>query len=799
MRVPVPTAPSDEGRRLAALPTTALVEQAGARRDALYGTRVTYSPKVFVPLTRLCRDRCGYCTYATAPRHLPAPYLSIDEVLDIARRGAAAGCHEALFTLGEAPEERYPAARAWLDAHGHASTVAYVAAAAAAVLEETGLLPHANAGAVTAEDLAVLREVCPSQGMMVESLREDLVAHRGAPDKTPQRRLTTLEDAGRLAVPFTTGILVGIGEEEQDRVVALEAIAAAHRRHGHVQEVIVQNFLPKPGTAMRDAPPCPPEEHLRAVALARLLLPDGVHVQAPPNLSDTDRLHDLLAAGVDDWGGVSPVTADHVNPERPWPSLEVLRGATEAAGHTLAPRLTVHPEFAADSEEWLDERVRFPVLDRSDAEGLGRDDPGAVWPEQHAAAANVGTGAEVVQIGRRSTQWYSGADVEAPTILPGRPAARGAVAEVLEGVMDGQDVGHDELLTLFGARGPEVVAVAEVADKLRRVIAGDEITWVANRNINYTNVCTFKCTFCGFSKGPLSLNLRGTPYLLTLDDIAERTREAWEAGATEVCLQGGIHPDFDGSYYVDVARAVHEAVPDIHIHGFTALEVAEGARRLGEPLADYLRRLRAAGLRSLPGTAAEILDDEVRAVLCPDKISTDEWLEVHRTAHEVGLRSNVTMMFGSIEQPEHWVGHLLRTRALQRETGGFTEFVGLPFVHMAAPIYLKRAARRGPTWREVVLVHAVARIAYRHDIPNVQASWVKLGVGGARQLLAAGVNDLGGTLMDENISRAAGAAHGQALTGDDFAELAASVGRPTRQRTTLYGTPSPREVTAAAS
>ena len=773
---------------LTELSTPELLERASQRRDALFGTRVTYSPKVFIPLTKLCRDRCGYCTFAESPRTATAPYLSLDEVLAIARQGAAAGCHEALFTLGEAPELRYPAAAEWLAAHGHSSTVSYLAEASALVLAETGLLPHANAGAIGRDDLAALRTSCASQGMMVESLRPDLAAHRGAPDKEPARRLATLDLAGRLAIPFTTGILVGIGETEADRVEALEAIAAAHLEHGHVQEVIVQNFLPKPGTAMRDAAPCPHEDHVRAIALARLVLPDDVHLQAPPNLTAPEELAGLLAAGIDDWGGVSPVTADHVNPERPWPSLDTLRAATEAAGHELAPRLTIYPEHAAEPGRWLDPAVRFPVLDRADAELLARDDPGALWPERHRDAANVGTGAEVVQVGRRSTTWFSGAGVDPVALVPAREGAvTGRVREVLDGVRLGQDPGAEELEALFAARGREVGAVAEVADEVRRRVVGDEVTYVVNRNINYTNVCTYKCTFCGFSKGPLSLNLRGKPYLLTLDDVADRSEEAAALGATEVCLQGGIHPSFDGNFYVDVTRAVHERVPDIHIHGFTALEVLEGSRRLEEPLDSYLLRLKDAGLRSLPGTAAEILDDEVRAVLCPDKVTTEEWLEVHRVAHSVGLRSNVTMMFGSVEHPRHWVTHLLRTRALQRETGGFTEFVGLPFVHMAAPIYLKRGARRGPTWRETLLVHAVARIAYADDIDHVQASWVKLGPVGAGQLLAAGVDDLGGTLMDENISRAAGASHGQGLTSDDLAAIARDAGRPLRQRTTLYG------------
>jgi FO synthase len=643
--------------------------------------------------------------------------------------------------------------------------------------------------------------------MMIETLRDDLECHRGAPDKVPQRRLDTLEFAGELQIPFTTGILVGIGETREDRIAALEAIAASHERHGHVQEVIVQNFLPKPRTGMQYDPACDGDEYLWSIAVARQILPPEIHLQAPPNLSDDFGV--LLTAGIDDWGGVSPVTADHVNPERPWPDLDKLRTVTEQAGRALAPRLTIYPEFIADvglsdSPRWIDSDLRFRVLDRSDAEGLGRDDPGAVWPERVTAADVVHDGAEVVLVGHRSTQWYSGANNAPPHLLGDtRPdgAGRvtrsiiersrklhGPVGEVLRGIELGDELGEAEIVTLFAARGPELVAVARAADDLRRATVGEDVTWVHNRNINYTNVCTFKCKFCGFSKGPLSLNLRGTPYLLTLDDIAQRAREAWQLGATEVTLQGGIHPDFDGDYYIDVTRAVKQAVPDMHVHGFTALEVTEGARRLGEPLTSYLSRLKDTGLSSLPGTAAEILDDEVRAVLCSDKVNTDEWLEAHRAAHRVGLRSNVTMMFGSIESPEAWARHLVRTRALQYETGGFTEFVGLPFVHMASPIYLQRKSRRGPTFRETLLVHAVARLAYRGAIDNIQASWVKIGVDGTRQLLQAGCNDVGGTLMNENISRAAGASHGQGMTPESFAAMVEPLGRPLRQRTTLYAT-----------
>ncbi len=773
-----------------------LLAAARTIRDRAHGTRITFSPKVFIPLTMLCRDQCGYCTFAQPPARLEKPYLLPEDVLRIARQGARQGCHEALFTLGERPEDRYEVARTWLSDNGYDSTVHYVAAMADLVLRETGLLPHANAGALHRHELAQLRPVAPGQGMMVETLRDDLAAHRNAPDKVPARRLATLETAGELQIPFTTGILVGIGEDRFDRIAALQAIADSHARHGHVQEVIVQNFLPKLRTAMQRSAPCPPEEFMWTIAAARVILPPEIHLQAPPNLSDD--FSALLDAGIDDWGGVSPVTADHVNPERPWPELELLRRATESRGFALAPRLTIYPEFVRDPQRWLDPAVQFAVMDRSDAEGLGRDDTGSVWPEKVTAADIVQDGAEVVLVGHRSTQWYSGANVEPMVLIPdaidgdARPSTAytrpgSAIDEVLDGVRLGQEVGFDEILTLFSARGREVEAVAELADELRQQAVGDAITWVHNRNINYTNVCTFKCKFCGFAKGKLTLNLRGTPYLLTLDDIAERAREAWNLGATEVTLQGGIHPDFDGDYYIDVTRAVKNAVPDMHVHGFTALEVTEGARRLGEDLTTYLQRLKDAGLASLPGTAAEILDDEIRAVLCPDKINTQQWLDCHRAAHSIGLHSNVTIMFGSIEHPESWARHLLVTRNLQKETGGFTEFVGLPFVHMASPIYLMRKSRRGPTFRETLLMHAVARIAYHGYIPNIQVSWVKIGLSGAKQMLRAGCNDMGGTLMNENISRAAGAAHGQEMTPQHFTQLAEGLGRRAEQRTTGYG------------
>ena len=731
-----------------------LAGAAFAKARAAHGFVVTYSPKVFIPLTKLCRDRCGYCTFAQAPAHVSAAYMSLDEVMAVAQAGKDAGCTEALFTLGERPELRYDEAARWLAARGYQSTVDYVASAAQMVLESTGLLPHANAGALYRHELEQLRTVSASQGMMLESLA-DLPAHRLAPDKEPARRLDTLRLAGELRIPFTTGLLVGIGESRDDRIRTLDAIRLSHEEFGHVQEVIIQNFLPKPRTAMAHEPPASEEEFHWTIAVARLMLPDSIHLQAPPNLSDDPTA--LLDFGIDDFGGISPITADHVNPERAWPALGVLAGECDARGFTLAPRLSVYPEFISSSG-FLDEKVRPAVLAHADSTFLARND-----------------------------NWFSGSDVTPPE----RPTSRSTTSDVtalLSRYTPGYEFDRDELVTLFRARGADVNAVADLADAVRQELVGDAVSFVINRNINYTNVCTFKCRFCAFSKGPLSLNLRGDPYLLTLEEISERVREAEQRGATEVCMQGGIHPNFDGDYYIDVIAAVRAGSPTIHIHAFSALEVFEGARRSGQDLATYLTRLKDAGLKTLPGTAAEILDDQVRAVLCPDKINSDQWLEVHRVAHSVGLHSNITIMFGAVEGVDSWATHLLRTRELQKETGGFTEFVPLPFVHMATPIFLKGRSRRGPTFREATLMHAVARLHYATLIDNIQVSWVKMGVAGSRRILQAGANDLGGTLMDENISRAAGATHGQAMDVEMLRELVAPLERPLYQRTTLYQT-----------
>jgi FO synthase len=727
---------------------------------------VTYSPKVFIPLTKLCRDVCHYCTFAQPPRRGERAYMTADEVLAVARAGSGAGCHEALFTLGDKPELRYRAAREELAALGCETTIAYLARMAELVLSEAGLLPHVNPGVMTREDLLLLRPVSASMGLMLEStslrLAEKGMPHHGSPDKLPEARLETIRLAGELAVPFTTGILIGIGETREERLEALEAIARLHRRYGHIQEVIVQNFRAKAGTKMVDHPEPSLAELVWTARAAREILPADVHLQVPPNLSYGD-FPRLLESGIDDWGGVSPVTIDHVNPEAPWPEIERLRAATEAHGFELAPRLPIYPEFVGDLERWADPRIAREILRHADASGLAREESWAAGSSEH--------GPPLRKVGRR------------PVSEP--------VASALVQVGAGAELDEDAVTALFEARGADLGAVLAAADELRREVCGDEVSYVVTRNVNYTNVCYFRCGFCAFSKGKLAANLRGKPYVVPVEEIVRRAREAWDRGAVEICLQGGIHPAFTGETYLEICAAVKDALPDLHVHAFSALEVWQGAATLGLSLDEYLERLRDLGLASLPGTAAEILDDEVRRTLCPDKVSTGQWLEVHDAAHRVGLRSTTTIMFGSVEGPRSWARHLVELRDQQKRSGGFTEFVPLPFVHMEAPIYLKGRGRPGPTFREAVLMHAVGRLALHPWITNVQASWVKLGVEGAQAVLRAGANDLGGTLMNESISRAAGAAHGQEMPPERMEEAIHAIGRLPRQRTTLYGTPDP--------
>ena len=748
---------------LLAAPLDELTREACRLRDAGFGHTVSYSRKVFIPLTRLCRDVCHYCTFAAPPRRGVAAYLSPDEVLAVAEAGRDAGCKEALFTLGDKPELRYRAAREGLAALGFGTTVEYLVHAARLVFERTGLLPHVNPGVLTRAEIAGLREVSVSQGIMLESLSPRLAArggpHFGSPDKRPEPRLATLHDAGELAVPFTTGILIGIGETRSERLDALFAIADLQREHGHIQEVIVQNFRAKPGTRMENAPEPPPEDLAWTVAAARHVLGPAMSIQAPPNLS-AGTYPDLIGAGLNDWGGVSPVTPDHVNPEAPWPELDALARRSAAAGKILVERLAIYPSYALEPDRWLDPALAPAVRRMIDSEGLARTEswaPGVADtpPTEHRVAAP---------------------SIRTDDLVP-----------ILDKAADGQGLSTGEIVELFAARGGRFDAVVEAADAIRRDVSGSAVTYVVNRNINYTNICSYACRFCAFSKGRSSAGLRGTPYDLDLEEISRRVREAWDRGATEVCLQGGIHPDYTGETYLSIARAVKAAAPDMHVHAFSPLEISQGAATLGLPVDAFLERLIDAGLGSLPGTAAEILDPPIRKILCPDKVTVSEWLSVIRTAHRLGLRTTATIMFGSVEGPESWARHLNAVRDLQEETGGFTEFVPLPFVHMEAPIYLRGKARKGPTWREGILMHAVARLALNPVISNIQVSWVKMGQRGAAACLDAGVNDLGGTLMNESISRAAGTTHGQELPPGEMDSLIRRAGRLPLQRSTIYG------------
>jgi FO synthase len=754
----------------------ALMPVAAALRDRGHGNLVSYSRKVFIPLTQLCRDVCHYCTFAHPPRRGEAAYLDKEQVLAIARAGAKAGCKEALFTLGDKPELRYGAAREALARLGHDTTLSYLTEMAALVLKETGLLPHLNPGIMIRDDIARLRAVSVSQGVMLESASERLMRrggpHFGSPDKHPQHRLDCIAAAGKMAVPFTSGILIGIGETRRERIEALLALRDLHERYGHIQEIIIQNFRAKPGTRMAGAPEPNEAEHLWTIAVARLVFGAHMNIQAPPNLMP-DALEAMVAAGINDWGGVSPVTPDHVNPEAPWPALDLLAKRTADAGKTLVERLAIYPAYAQDSARWLDPALRTPVLRAIDAQGLARPEP---W------IAGSGT--------------TPGPRASRPQMRPGRPRSQN-LFDILARASAGETLGEADIVRLFQARGDAFEEVCAAADTLRRAVNADTVTYVVTRNINYTNICYFRCQFCAFSKGKLSENLRGRPYNLDMDEIVRRCEEAWERGATEVCLQGGIHPEYTGATYLGVCRAIKQAVPGLHVHAFSPLEVWQGAKTLGRSLDDFIAELRDAGLGSLPGTAAEILDDEIRAIICPDKVKTAEWLEVMEAAHNAGLRSTVTIMYGHVERYEHWARHLLRVRALQQRTGGFTEFVPLPFVPMETPISLKGRARLGPTWREAVLMHAVARLALHPVIPNIQCSWVKLGPEGAAACLDAGCNDLGGTLMNESISRAAGASFGQEMPPESMETLIRSLGRTPRQRTTLYRDAAPDRIAAS--
>ncbi|MGE3992798.1 5-amino-6-(D-ribitylamino)uracil--L-tyrosine 4-hydroxyphenyl transferase CofH [Pseudorhodoplanes sp.] len=758
---------SDHLKSLVAAPSASLQAEAAQLRDQAFGRIVTYSPKVFIPLTVLCRNVCAYCTFAKAPSKATSIFLAPEDVLQIANAGKANGCFEALFTLGDRPELRYSAAADWLKQHGYDSTSHYLAAMAKLVFDETGLFPHINAGALSHSELKTLREVSFSQGMMLESISVRLCErggpHFGSPDKTPSVRLEVLKAAGELQIPFTTGLLIGIGETRQERIEAMIAIRDLHNRYEHIQEIIVQNFRAKPGTRMAGAAEPEIEEVLWTTSVARLIFGPDMSIQVPPNLN-ANAIDKLIDAGINDWGGISPVTPDHVNPEAAWPHVADLAAKTAESGKVLQPRLTLYPRYTQQPNRWLHQQLHRALKEQSDSEGYARTDqwsPGSQFSIEHRSRDNV---ADLQNVGRTS-----------------------GIERVIMRARSCEDLSESEIVELFAARGPDFETVCMAADSERRRFNGDTVTYVVTRNINYTNICGYRCSFCAFSKGKIADHLRGRPYLLDLNEISRRSVEAWDRGATEVCLQGGIHPSFTGDTYIEICRAIKDAVPAIHIHAFSPLEIYHGATTLGVSVSAFLTRLKAVGLSSLPGTAAEILDDEVRRVICPDKLSTAEWLSVIESAHNVGLRTTATIMFGHVDRPVHWARHLLHLRRLQQRTAGFTEFVPLPFVPMEAPIYLRGGSRRGPTSREAILMHAVSRLVLAPHFVNIQTSWAKMGRNGAVASLSAGCNDMGGTLMNESISRAAGAANGQELTPHEMDELISKAQRVPLQRNTLYG------------
>ncbi len=770
---------------------------------------VTYSPKVFIPITRLCRDRCHYCTFVTVPGKVAAPYLSPDEIIDIARDGAAMGCLEALFTLGDRPEDRWSEARVWLDEQGYDSTLDYVRAMAIRVLEETGLLPHLNPGVMSWEEMTRLKPVSPSIGMMLETTSRRLFetrgeAHFGSPDKDPAIRSRVLEDAGRLSIPFTTGLLVGIGETLTERAETIFELRRIARLYGSIQEVIVQNFRAKPDTAMRHADDLGLAEFRATIAVARIVLGPGVRIQAPPNLVDTEECRSLLGAGIDDWGGVSPLTPDHVNPERPWPSIERLRSVSADAGFELAPRLTVHPHYVRQRTPWIDPRLDAHLDALALPDGLARVGVrplGLPWQEPDGGLDGSGRTdlhATIDSTGRTSDRrddfdsvygdWAAVAESAAMSTSDGGGAgAEEGYAALRAAEADPAGLSDAQALALMTADGPLLDEVCRLADDLRRDTVGDEVTYVVNRNINFTNICYVGCRFCAFAQRKTDADA----FSLSLEQVADRAQEAWELGATEVCMQGGIDPELPATAYFDLVSAVKRRVPDMHVHAFSPMEIVSGAARTGLSVEDFLIKARESGLDTIPGTAAEILDDDIRWVLTKGKLPARTWIEVVTTAHQVGLRSSSTMMYGHVDNPRHWVQHLRVLRRIQDETGGFTEFVPLPFVHTSSPIYLAGVARPGPTQRDNLAVHALARIMLHGSIANIQTSWVKLGVDGTRAMLKAGANDVGGTLMEETISRMAGSEHGSAKTVAELVDIGHGIGRPVVERTTVYGRPKP--------
>jgi FO synthase len=782
--------------------SAARVRDAGLEASGRPGV-ITYSKSVFIPLTRLCRDKCHYCTFVTVPGKLRRAghgmFMSPDEVLDIAREGAALGCKEALITLGDKPEDRWPEAREWLDAHGYDDTIAYVRAISIRILEETGLLPHLNPGVMTWTDFQRLKPVAPSMGMMLETTATRLwsepgAPHYGSPDKEPAVRLRVLEDAGRSSVPFTSGILIGIGETYEERADSLFALRKISRSYHGIQELIIQNFRAKPDTAMRGMPDAELDELVATVAVARHIMGPSACIQAPPNLVDSEYKR-LIGAGIDDWGGVSPLTIDHVNPERPWPQIELLREQSAEAGFELRERLCVYPEFVGRGEPWLDPRLLPHVRALADPEtGLARADAtveGHAWQEPEeafVASGRTDLHTTIDTQGRTS-------EAAAPGMVPERvdTDVRQALATAAD---DPTKLTDAEALALLHADGPALDALTRIADDVRKSVVGDEVTYIVTRNINFTNVCYTGCRFCAFAQRRTDADA----YTLSLDQVADRAQQAWEVGAVEVCMQGGIHPDLPGTAYFDIAKAVKERVPGMHVHAFSPMEVVNGATRTGLSIREWLTAAKEAGLDTIPGTAAEILDDEVRWILTKGKLPTATWIEVVTTAHELGIRSSSTMMYGHVDQPRHWLGHLRTLAGIQQQTGGFTEFVTLPFIHTNAPVYLAGIARPGPTMRDNRAVVAMARLLLHPHIPNIQTSWVKLGTEGAAEMLRSGANDLGGTLMEETISRMAGSSYGSYKSVRDLVAVAELAGRPARPRTTLYGeVPEERQRAASAS